>query len=221
MTALIRVLLADDHAVVRKGICDFLREDPEIAVVAEAGNGEDAVRLAGEHLPDVAVLDIQMPKMNGIDATTAIKSRFPRVRVLILTAYEEDPYIFALLRAGADGYVLKNADADDIVRAVKSVAGGGKVLDPAVAGKVMAQMTTGKPAAAGEQVEPLSDRELDVLRLAAQGLTNKAIGQALGISDRTVQGHLANIYGKLSVASRTEAVTTALRLGWIVLDKGQ
>lgn len=214
----IRVLLADDHAVVRKGIRDFLQEDPEIAVVAEASNGEDAVRLAGEHLPHVAVLDIQMPKMNGIDATTSIKAQFPGVRVLILTAYEEDPYVFALLRAGADGYVLKNADADDIVRAVKLVASGGKVLDPAVAGKVMAQMTTGKPAGASEQIEPLSDRELDVLRLAAQGLTNKAIGQALQISDRTVQGHLANIYGKLGVASRTEAVTTALRLGWIVLE---
>ncbi|MCU0507606.1 MAG: response regulator transcription factor [Anaerolineae bacterium] len=218
MPSLIRVLLADDHAVVRKGIRDFLQEDPDIVVVAEGANGEDAVRLAGEHLPDVAVLDIQMPKMNGIDATTAIKERFPRVRVLILTAYDEDPYVFALLRAGADGYVLKNADADDIVRAVKSVAAGGKVLDPAVAGKVMAQMATGKPAGASEQVEPLSDRELDVLRLAAQGLTNKAIGQALQISDRTVQGHLANIYGKLGVASRTEAVTTALRLGWIVLE---
>lgn len=218
MPAAIRVLLADDHAVVRKGIRDFLQEDPDIFVVAEASNGEDAVRLASEHLPDVAVLDIQMPKMNGIDATTAIKAQFPRVRVLILTAYEEDPYIFALLRAGADGYVLKNADADDIIRAVKSVAGGGKVLDPAVAGKVMAQMATGKPAAASEQVEPLSDRELEVLRLAAQGLTNKAIGQTLQISDRTVQGHLANIYGKLGVQSRTEAVTSALRLGWIALE---
>lgn len=218
MSAPIRVLLADDHAVVRKGIRDFLQEDPDITVVAEAGNGEDAVRLTGEHAPDLAVLDIQMPRMNGIDATTAIKAQFPRVRVLILTAYEEDPYIFALLRAGADGYVLKNADADDIVRAVKSVAAGGKVLDPAVAGKVLAQMSTGKPAGASEQVEPLSDRELDVLRLAAQGLTNKAIGQALQISDRTVQGHLANIYGKLGVQSRTEAVTSALRLGWIVLD---
>ena len=218
MLAAIRVILADDHAVVRKGIRDFLQEDPDIIVVGEASNGEDAVRLAGEHLPDVAVLDIQMPKMNGIDATTAIKTQFPRVRVLILTAYEEDPYIFALLRAGADGYVLKNADADDLARAVKSVAGGGKVLDPAVAGKVMAQMATGKPAGAGEQVEPLSDRELDVLRLAAQGLTNKAIGQTLQISDRTVQGHLANIYGKLGVASRTEAVTAALRRGWIALE---
>lgn len=214
----IRVLLADDHAVVRKGIREFLEMNGTIQVIAEANNGDAALEGVREHRPDVAVLDIQMPRMNGIDATTAIKAQFPRVRVLILTAYEDDPYIFALLRAGADGYVLKNADADDIVRAVKSVAAGGKVLDPAVAGKVMAQMATGKPAGAAEQVEPLSDRELDVLRLAAQGLTNKAIGQALQISDRTVQGHLANIYGKLGAQSRTEAVTNALRLGWIVLE---
>ncbi len=215
----IRVLLADDHAIVRKGIREFLEEDPDIAIVAEATNGQEALRLAAEHLPDVAVLDIQMPVMNGIDATTQIKAQLPAVRVLVLTAYEDDPYIFALLRAGADGYILKNADADEIVRAVKSVAEGDKVLDPAVAARVIAQMTTGKPAAAHEQVEPLSDRELDVLRLAGQGLTNKAIGHTLSISDRTVQGHLANIYGKLGVASRTEAVTKALKLGWIVLDR--
>jgi DNA-binding NarL/FixJ family response regulator len=123
-----------------------------------------------------------------------------------------------LLRAGADGYLLKSADPDDLVRAVKATAAGGKVLDPAVAGRVVAQMTSGKPAAASEQVEPLSERELDVLRLAGQGLTNKAIGLSLGISDRTVQGHMANIYGKLGVGSRTEAVTRALMLGWIVLE---
>ena len=218
----IRVLLADDHAVVRKGIREFLEEDPEIIVVAEAGDGGEAFRLVGEHHPDVAVLDIQMPRVTGIEATRQIKAAFPDVRVLILTAYEDDPYVFALLRAGADGYLLKSADPDDLVRAVKATAAGGKVLDPAVAGRVVAQMTSGKPAsrpaAASEQVEPLSERELDVLRLAGQGLTNKAIGLDLGISDRTVQGHLANIYGKLGVASRTEAVTKALKLGWIVLE---
>jgi DNA-binding NarL/FixJ family response regulator len=215
----IRVLLADDHAIVRKGIREFIEEDAELVVVAEATNGAEAVRLAREHLPDVAVLDIQMPVMNGMEATRELKAALPGLRVLILTAYEDDPYIFALLRAGADGYILKNADAEEIVRAVRLVAGGGKVLDPAVAAKVLQQMNTGKPAAAAEQVEPLSERELDVLRLAAQGLTNKAIGQTLHISDRTVQGHLASTYGKLGVASRTEAVTKALKLGWIVLDK--
>ncbi len=214
----VRVLLADDHAIVRKGIREFLEEDGEITVVAEAADGREALRLAGEHQPNVAVLDVQMPGLNGIEATRQIKAAYPDVRVLILTAYDDDPYVFALLRAGADGYVLKNTDPDDLVRAVKAVAGGGKVLAPDIAAKVVAQMTTGKPAAADEQVEPLTERELDVLRLASKGLTNKAIAAELGLSDRTVQGHLASIYGKLAVASRTEAVTKALKLGWLVLD---
>jgi two-component system, NarL family, response regulator LiaR len=218
MSQPVRVVLADDHAVVRKGIREFLEEAPEIAVVAEAGDGAEALRLVAEHRPDVAVLDIQMPRVTGIEATRQIKAAFPDVRVLILTAYEDDPYVFALLRAGADGYLLKSADPDELVRAVKATAAGGKVLDPTVAGRVVAQMTSGKPAAASEQVEPLSERELDVLRLAGLGLTNKAIGLELGISDRTVQGHLASVYGKLGVASRTEAVTRALKLGWIVLE---
>ena len=214
----LRVLLADDHAVVRKGIREFLEEDGEVTVVAEASDGAEAVRLAGEHRPAVAVLDVQMPGLNGIEATRQIKAAYPEIRVLILTAYDEDPYVFALLRAGADGYVLKNADPDDLVRAVKAVAGGGKVLAPDIAAKVVAQVTSGKPAAAQEQVEALTEREVAVLRLAAQGWTNKAIAAELQISDRTVQGHLANTYGKLGVTTRTEAVTKALKLGWLVLD---
>lgn len=212
----VRVLLADDHAVVRKGIREFLEEDGEITVVAEAADGAEAVRLAGQTLPAVAVLDIQMPGVNGIEATRQIKTNYPTVRILILTAYDDDPYVFALLRAGADGYVLKNADPDALVRAVKTVAAGGKVLAPDVAAKVMAQISS-DDSAAPDQIEPLTDRELDVLRLAAQGLTNKAIGAELFISDRTVQGHLANIYAKLGVTTRTEAVTKALKVGWLVL----
>jgi len=217
-SAPLRVLLADDHAIVRKGIREFLEEDGEVTVVAEAASGSEAVRLAGEHRPAVAVLDVQMPGLNGIEATRQIKAAYPEIRVLILTAYDEDPYVFALLRAGADGYVLKNADPDDLVRAVKAVAGGGKVLAPDIAAKVVAQVTSGKPAAAQEQVEALTEREVAVLRLAAQGWTNKAIAAELQISDRTVQGHLANTYGKLGVTTRTEAVTKALKLGWLVLD---
>lgn len=214
----IRVVLADDHAVVRKGIREFLEQSGNIRVVAEAADGAEAVALVGEHAPDVAVLDVQMPGLTGIEATRRIKTEFPAVRVLILTAYDDDPYIFALLQAGASGYVLKTADSGELVNAVRAVFRGESALDPAVTRKVVQQLTSGRPLGAQASVEPLTEREIDVLHLAAKGLTNKAIGQALGISDRTVQGHLANIYGKLGVGSRTEAVTEALKLGWIVLE---
>jgi len=214
----IRVVLADDHAVVRKGIRQFLEEEGDIAVVAEASDGAEAVRLVEEHQPDVAVLDIRMPGVTGVEATRRIKTRFPDVRVLVLTAYDDDPYIFALLQAGASGYVLKTADADELVRAVRAVYRGESALSPSVAQKVVRQLATGRPLGAARQIEPLTEREIEVLRLAARGLTNKAIGHQLGISDRTVQGHLANIYGKLAVSSRTEAVTEALKRGWIVIE---
>lgn len=214
----IRVILADDHALVRQGIRQFLEEADDIAVVAEAADGAEAVRLAEQYHPDVAILDVQMPKMTGIEATRRIKHQMPGVRVLILTAYDQDPYVFALLQAGADGYILKSADADALMDAVRKVHRGEPALSPTVTEKVLQQLQRGGPAQAVGQVEPLTPREIEVLRLAAQGLTNRAIGRALGISDRTVQGHLANIYGKLNVASRTEAVTEALKRGWIVLE---
>ena len=214
----IRVVLADDHAVVRKGIREFLEEPGDVAVIAEADDGAEALRLIEEHQPDVAVLDIRMPEIKGVDATRQIKEHFPQVRVLILTAYDDDPYVFALLRAGADGYVLKTASGDELVRAVRTVHRGESALSPEIASKVVRQAVSGRPESAADQVEPLTDRELDVLRLAARGLTNRAIGHDLSISHRTVQGHLASIYGKLGVNSRTEAVTEALRRGWIVIE---
>ncbi len=218
MTGKIRVLLADDHAVVRQGIRRFLEEADDIEVVAEAKDGREALERIREYRPDVAVLDIRMPEMSGVEAARRIKERFPGVRVLILTAYDDDPYIFALLQAGAEGYVLKTASGDELIQAVRTVYRGQSALSPEVATKVVRQKVTGKPATAAEQVEPLTPRELDVLRLAAQGLTNRAIGYKLGISHRTVQGHLASIYGKLGVNSRTEAVTEAIRRGWIVIE---
>jgi DNA-binding NarL/FixJ family response regulator len=214
----IRILLADDHAVVRKGIREFLEEPGDIEVIGEAEDGAEALRLVETHQPDVAVLDIRMPEMTGVEATRRIKERFPQVRVLILTAYDDDPYVFALLQAGADGYVLKTASGDELVRAVRTVYTGRTALSPEIAGKVVRQATSHRPEGAAAQVEPLTGRELEVLRLAAQGLTNRAIGHQLGISHRTVQGHLASMYGKLGVSSRTEAVTEALRRGWIVID---
>jgi DNA-binding NarL/FixJ family response regulator len=214
----IRTLLADDHAVVRQGIRQFLEEAGDIAVVAEAGDGVEALRLVEAHQPDVAVLDIRMPEVTGVEATRRIKEHFPQVGVLVLTAYDDDPYVFALLQAGADGYVLKTASGDELVRAVRTVHAGETALSPEIAGKVVHQATRRRPEGATDQVELLTDRELDVLRLAARGLTNRAIGHELGISHRTVQGHMANIYGKLGVNSRTEAVTEALRRGWIVIE---
>ncbi len=214
----IRVVLADDHAVVRKGIREFLEEKGDVIVVAEASDGAEAVALVAKHQPDVAVLDIQMPGMTGIEATRHIKAEYPEVRVLILTAYDDDPYVFALLQAGASGYVLKTASSSDLVRAVRAVHQGESAVDPAVMQKVMQHLRSGRPLGAQDSVEALTHREVEVLRLASKGRTNKAIGQSLGISDRTVQGHLANIYGKLNVNSRTEAVTEALRQGWITIE---
>jgi DNA-binding NarL/FixJ family response regulator len=160
-----------------------------------------------------------MPEMSGVEAARQIKAQAPEVQVLVLTAYDDDPYIFAMLQAGASGYVLKNASSDELVRAVRAVAGGESALDLAVTAKVMAQLASGKPAGAQAAVEGLTERELDVLRLAARGHTNRAIGRELGISDRTVQGHLANIFGKLGVSTRTEAVLLALKQGWITLEE--
>ncbi len=216
----IRVVLADDHAVVRKGIREFLEEAADIVVVAEAANGREALQAVSEHRPDVAVLDIQMPELSGIEATRRIKARHPEIGVLILTAYDDDPYIFALLQAGAGGYVLKTADTNEIIRAVRAVHRGDSALDPAVARKVVQRLASGRPTVESEAaVEGLTNRELDVLRLAAKGLTNQAIGTQLDISDRTVQGHLANVYAKLSVSTRTEAVLRAVKLGWLTLDE--
>ncbi len=211
----IRVLLADDHAVVRKGIRDFLAEDPEIQVTAEAASGDEAWALLARQAPDVAVLDIRMPGLSGIELTRRIKAQYPQVRVLILTAYDDEPYVLALLRAGADGYILKTADSQELIRAVKTVAQGKSVLDSQIAPKLIANL------AGTRTIEPLSERELEVLRGVAKGWTNREIGAALGISDRTVQGHLANIFGKLHVASRTEAVTVALQQGLITLEDTQ
>lgn len=218
MTPQIRVILADDHAVVRQGIRQFLEEADDITVIAEASDGAEAVRLVEQQRPEVAVLDIRMPEVTGVEATRRIKERFPDVKVLALTAYDDDPYVFALLQAGADGYVLKTASGDELVQAVHTVYRGESALSPAIASKVVRQATSRRPEGAAEQVEPLTPREVDVLRLVAKGLTNREVGRELGISHRTVQGHLANVYGKLDVNSRTEAVTEALKRGWIVIE---
>ncbi|HKZ69260.1 MAG TPA: response regulator transcription factor [Anaerolineales bacterium] len=215
MTQPIRVLLADDHAVVRQGIRQFLETSPNITIVAEASDGLDAVNLIRLHKPDVAVVDIQMPGQSGVEVTRTIRAERLPVGVLILTAFDDPPYVKAVLQAGANGYVLKTADASEIVEAVQAVSEGQSVLDRAIARKLMSQLSEPERPRSDTTVEALTERELDVLRLAAKGYTNKAIGAELSISDRTVQGHLAKIYAKMGAASRTEAVMRAVTLGWI------
>jgi DNA-binding NarL/FixJ family response regulator len=213
----IRVLLADDHHIVRAGIRQLLESAQDIEVIAEAGDGEEAQSLIQQHKPDVAVLDIQMPKASGIEVTRWVRSHLPEVGVLILTAYDDEPYVMAVLQAGANGYVLKTAKTEELIQAVRDVYEGKSALDPAVTQKLMSNLfkrTDKNP------VEPLTDRELDVLRLAAKGFTNKSIGVQLNISDRTVQGHLAHIFAKLQATSRTEAVMRGVSLGWISQSAG-
>lgn len=216
--AKIKVLLADDHHIVRAGIRQLLESASDLQVIAEAGDGEEAQSLIQKHKPDVAVLDIQMPKASGIEVTRWVRAHLPEVGVLILTAYDDDPYVMAVLQAGANGYVLKTASTDELIQAVRDVHEGKSALDPAITRKLMSNLFNGP---AKKVIDPLTDRELDVLRLAAKGFTNKAIGVQLSISDRTVQGHLAHIFAKLQANSRTEAVMRAVSLGLISHSTGQ
>lgn len=215
----IQVILADDHAVVRKGIRDFLEEDGNIQVVAEASDGEQAKQLIQAHNPDVVILDIRMPGATGIEVTRWVREQGLSIGVLILTAFDDDPFVVAAIQAGANGYVLKNAEADQITAAVHAIYKGQSAVSPAITQKLMSHMAGATQPE--KLIEPLTDREYEVLKLAASGLTNRGIGLQLKISDRTVQGHLASIYSKLHVGSRTEAVTTAIQLGLIHLPENK
>jgi NarL family two-component system response regulator LiaR len=215
----IRVLLADDHVLVREGTRELLEREEDIEVVAEAGDGEEAVHLAVVHRPDIAIMDISMPRLNGIEATKQIKALHPATAVLVLTAYDDDQYVFALLEAGAAGYLLKDVQASELIKAVRSVHQGESVLHPAIARKVInrfAQPADKRPEK--DVLDQLTEREMEVLKLAAKGMTNQEIACDLVISVRTVQVHLSNVFGKIAVGSRTEAVLFALRRGWIALE---
>ncbi len=217
----IRVIIAEDHAVVREGTRELLEREEDIEVVGEAANGAEAVALAGELNPDVAILDISMPVMTGIEATAKIKAIRPSTAVLILTQYDYDQYVFALLAAGAAGYLLKDVPAADLVRAVRSVYAGEPVLHPTIAKKVLARFAPKEGPAPQQALDAsahLTDREREVLRLAASGMGNARIGEHLSVSMRTVQAHLTNIFNKLGVGSRTEAVIACLRRGVLRLE---
>ena len=215
----IRILIADDHVVVREGTRQILEHEDDLEVVAEASDGEQAVRLAGNKKPDVAIIDIAMPKVDGIEATKQIKALYPATAVLILSAYDDDQFVFSLVEAGAAGYLLKSIRGRELVDAVRAVFNGESVLHPTIARKVLNRLAPVSGETKGHKLlDVLSEREIEVLRLATRGLSNQSIANELCLSLRTVQAHLGHIFNKMQVSSRTEAVVRALKEGWITLD---
>ena len=217
----IRVLLAEDHALVRQGIRELLQREEDIEIVGEVGDGEEAVQLAERLEPDVILMDISMPKLDGIAATRLIKGAHPYISVLVLTAYDNEEFIFALLEAGAAGYLLKNVQSRQLINAIRAVYDGESVLHPDIAKKVLSRLSlgTGKRPRQRKQAkeELLTERELEVLGLGAEGLANKQIAAELLLGERTVQTHWRNIFNKLGISSRTEAIVRGLSKGWITM----
>lgn len=215
----IKIIIADDHVLFREGTRNLIDKEKDMEIVGEASDGEDVIKLTAELAPHVVLMDIAMPKVNGIEATKRIKSHQPSTAVLILTAYDNDQYIMALLEAGAAGYLLKNVSGNDLVNAIRAVYAGEAILHPTIAQKVFSRFGGGKEAKS--EAEPsveLSERELEILKSAARGMSNQDIADRLFLSRRTIQAHLANIFRKMDVGSRTEAVLQALRKGWLGLD---
>ena len=216
---IINVILADDHTLFREGTRNLINQEKDMQVIGEARDGEEAVKLVSELEPHVVIMDIAMPVVNGIEATKQIKVRFPKIAVLILTAYDNDQYIVALLEAGAAGYLLKDVSGRTLTNAVRAVFDGEAILHPSIARKVFNHFgnSSGQSKETAEQAD-LSERELEILKMAARGMSNQDIAGRLYLSRRTVQSHLANIFRKMEVGSRTEAVLQALKKGWLGLD---
>lgn len=206
----IAILLAEDHAVVREGTREILEKDPTLAVVAEAEDGPSVLALAAELRPDVVLLDLNLPVLNGIEVTKRLRATPPVPRILILSAYDDEDYVMAALTAGANGYLLKTAHAREVVAALHAVVRGEVVLDASVAHRVLARARQETPVTG-----LLTGRELDVLRLAARGSRTKEIAADLSVSTRTVEAHLTSIFNKLGVSSRIEAVLRATSKGWL------
>lgn len=214
MSEPITVLLVDDHAMVRQGVRAFLETQPDITVVAEAASGEEAVREAAEHAPDVTLMDLIMPGTDGVEATRRLKDRSPRTRVVVLTSYHDDEHIFPAIRAGALSYVLKEVGPEELAGAVRKAAAGEAVLHPRVAARVVRELHgAGDASGAPNAYRELSDRELEVLRLIADGLANAEIAARLYVSEKTVKSHVGNILSKLHLADRTQAAVYAWRQG--------
>lgn len=210
----IRILLVDDHTVVRQGLRMFLSLDTELEVIGEAADGVEAIEQAHRLRPDVVLMDLLMPRMDGIAATAVIRRELPDTEVIALTSVLEDEKVIGAIKAGAIGYLLKDTQADELCRAIKAAAAGQVQLSPQAAARLMREVR------APESPEPLTERETEVLRLLAQGLSNKEIAQALTIGEKTVKTHVSNILAKLNVPSRTQAALYAVRIGLVTMGKG-
>jgi DNA-binding NarL/FixJ family response regulator len=211
-----RILLAEDQTLLREATRRLLESEPDIEIVGEAGDGQEAIDMALRLAPDIVLLDMAMPRLNGVEVIRQIKAQCSRVAVLVLSAYDYDAYVVAALEAGAAGYILKDVGADELVSALRTAASGEPALHPAVTRKLLRRVSHRSDD--GAMVESLTERELDVLKAAATGVSNKEIGARLELSPRTVQIHLAKVFGKLNVASRTEAVVKGLKLGLLTPD---
>jgi two-component system, NarL family, response regulator LiaR len=214
----IKLLLAEDHKIVREGTRQLLGQSPDMEVIGEASDGVEAVQLAADLHPDVIVMDVRLPRLNGIEATRTITARFPEIRVLILSAYDDDSYIFPLLEAGASGYLLKTASGVELAEAIRQVHAGQTALAPRISAKIVNRIGGRSAYRAAGMREGLTEREMQVLRATAHGQPNKAIATTLAISPQTVQVHLRNIFAKLGVESRSQAVAYAISHGWITLE---
>lgn len=220
MTGKITILLADDHNVLRQGIAQMLDAQPDMKVVAQADSGSAAVDLARTHQPDIALLDISMPEMDGVEAARLITAELPETGVIILTMYRRDDYVFEAIKAGANGYLLKEVELDELLEAIRAVAQGEAVIDPAIASRVLAEFRRPQKS---EQTPAsvLSDRDVDILRLVAQGLSNKEIAGQLFISEKTVRNRLSLVFQQLHLKNRTEAALYALREGLVKPDQSE
>ncbi len=215
-----KVLIADDHALLRESMRNLLDRQDDIEVIGEACDGEEAIKLSAKLKPDIAVMDIVMPKLNGIEASKEIKKVSPSTAILILTAYDDAQYVMGLLEAGAAGYLLKSARGRDVVAAIRAVREGESVLHPSIIAMLLKRalgLSAEDNKAKGR--ENLTEREIEVLKLAATGMSNKEIAEKLSVTVRTVKAHISNVFAKMDVASRTEAILKAMREGWLELDK--
>jgi len=211
----IRILLAEDHIVVREGFKELISNEDDMEVIGEAANGLEAIKLTEQLMPDVVIMDISMPEMNGIEATKKIKSLYPAVNILILTAYDNEEFIFAIIEAKAAGYMLKNVKGRELLNAIRAVHSGDSVLHPSITRKILTHLQSGKQNREIKAQIRLSNREIEVVQLGVKGLINKEIADRLNLSDRTVQTHWRNIFAKIGVSSRIEAIMYCLKNEWI------